>query len=108
MTMDAVSATIVLGGQAIILKYERSKEIYYFYVNIMNILNCFDGGIGTNMRKAACPLGGMDSSNPHLQRGQWLHHHDGGVCCVFLCCCGWTRDVTSSSYVKRYERITLR
>jgi hypothetical protein len=24
-----------------------------------------------------------------------------------LCCCGWTRDVTSSSYVKNGTKITL-
>ena len=55
-------------------------------------------------------------------RAAWIHQihaaggvggsttmdHGGGVCCVFVCCCGWTQDVTSSLYVKWYERITLR
>jgi hypothetical protein len=25
-----------------------------------------------------------------------------------LCCCGWTRDITSSLYVKNGTKITLR
>jgi hypothetical protein len=74
----------------------------------MNLSKSFNSGLGQYMRKAACPLVGMDLSNPRRQRGWRLHHHGGCVCCVFVCCCGWTRDVTSSSYVKRYERITLR
>jgi hypothetical protein len=50
---------------------------------LLNLLNRFDGGIGTNMRKAAHPSGGMDSSNPHRWRGEQLHHHgDGFVCCL--------------------------
>jgi hypothetical protein len=49
----------------------------------LNLLNRFDGGIGTNMRKAAHPSGGMDSSNPYRWRGEQLHHHgDGFVCCL--------------------------
>ena len=31
------------------------------------------------MCKVVHPLGDMDSSNPHHQRGWWLHHH-GGLC----------------------------
>jgi hypothetical protein len=45
------------------------------------------------MHKAAHPLGNMDSSNPHPQRGWWLHNH-GGLC--------------HSSYVDKYHTIALR
>ncbi len=49
----------------------------------------------------------------------WIHwiHAAGGasssitMVVVFvgcLCCCGWTRDITSSSYVKNGAKITLR
>jgi hypothetical protein len=62
----------------------------------MNLLNRFDGGIGTNMHKAAHPSGGMDSSNPHRWRGEWLHHHGDGVCLLFVQMC---RLVWSSSLV---------
>ncbi len=56
-------------------------------------------------------------------RAAWIHqiHAAGGVdgsttmvvvfvVCLFVvvCCCRWTCDITSSLYVKRYERITLR
>jgi hypothetical protein len=50
----------------------------------LNLLNRFDGGIGTNMRKAARQSGGMDSSNPRRWRGERLHHHGDGVCLLFV------------------------
>ena len=50
-----------------------------FYFNLLNLLNRFDGGIGTNMRKTTHPSGGMGSSNPRHWRGEWLHHHGDGV-----------------------------
>ncbi len=50
----------------------------------MNLSRPFDGGLAKGMREAACPLGGMDSSNPQRRRGWQLHHHGGGVCCVFV------------------------
>jgi len=52
----------------------------YFYFDLWNLLNRFDGGIGTNMHKAAHPLGGVGSSNPHRWMGERLHHHGYGVC----------------------------
>ncbi len=56
-------------------------------------------------------------ARPPTTRTVWIHriHAAGGasgsitMVVVFvgcLWCCGWTRDVTSSLYVKRYERIT--
>jgi hypothetical protein len=50
------------------------------YINLLNLLNRFNGGIGTNMRKATHPSGGMGSSNPRRWRGKRLHHHGDGVC----------------------------
>jgi hypothetical protein len=50
----------------------------------LNLLNCFDGGIGKIMRKAAHPSSGMDSSNPRRWRGKRLHHHGDGVCLLFV------------------------
>jgi hypothetical protein len=50
----------------------------------LNLLNRFDGGIRTNMRKAARPSSGMDSSNPRRWRGERLHHHGDGVCLLFV------------------------
>ena len=55
-------------------------------------------------------------ARPPAPRAALIHqiHAAGGgdgsttMVVVFVCCRGWTRDVTSSSYVKRYERITLR
>ncbi len=44
----------------------------------------FNSGLGKWMRKAACPLGGVDSLNPCRWRGEQLHHHGGGVCWLFV------------------------
>ena len=46
----------------------------------MNLFKSFDSGLGKNMRRAARPLGGLDSSNPRRWRGWRLHHHGDGVC----------------------------
>ena len=55
-----------------------------FYINLLNLLNRFDGGIGTNMRKAAHPLGGMGSSNPRRWRGERLQHHGDVIVMLFV------------------------
>jgi hypothetical protein len=39
-------------------------KLIIFYFNLLNLSNRFDIGIGTSMRKAAHPPGGMGSSNP--------------------------------------------
>ncbi len=70
---------------------------------MLNLLNRIDGGIGTNMRKAAHPSGGMDSSNPHRWRGEQLHHHGDGVCLLFVLFCAVSSDRRHSSYVDKYE-----
>jgi len=46
-----------------------------FYINCMNLLNPFEGGIEKCMCKAAHPWGGLDSSKSRRRRGWWLHHH---------------------------------
>jgi hypothetical protein len=51
-------------------------------LNLWNLFNRFNGDIGTNMRKATHPSGGMGSSNPCRWRGERLHH-GGGVYLLF-------------------------
>jgi hypothetical protein len=75
MAMDAVSATIVAGGQA-------RLENNYFYLLILP--KSFNSSLRTNMSKAARHSGGVDSSNPRRWRGERLHHHGGGVCWLFV------------------------
>jgi hypothetical protein len=50
----------------------------------MNLTKPFNSGLGKWMRKAARPLGGVDSLNPHRWRGERLHHDGGGVCWLFV------------------------
>jgi hypothetical protein len=76
-------ATIVTSGQALIQLNIRLIKIY-FYINLMNQTKSFDSGLGTNMRKAAPPLGGVVSLNPHRWRGERLHQHGGGVCWLLM------------------------
>jgi hypothetical protein len=65
------------------IKHRGKHKLINFYINLLNLLNRFDGGIGTSMSKAAHPSGGVDSSNPHSWRGERLHH-GGGVCLLFV------------------------
>jgi hypothetical protein len=48
------------------IKHRGRHQFIKAYFNLLNLLNRFDGGLGTNMRKAAHPSGGMGSSNPVL------------------------------------------
>jgi hypothetical protein len=82
--MDAVLATIVTGGQALIQLSIRLIKNIDFYINLTNQKISFDSSLGTNMHKAARPSGGMVSSNPHCWRGERHHHHGGGVCWLFV------------------------
>jgi hypothetical protein len=74
----------------------------------MNLFKSFDSGLGQYMRKA-----------PPTPWAAWNHqiYAAGGASgfttmvvmfVVCLCCCGWTRDITSSAYVKNGTKITLR
>ena len=58
-----------------LIKQEASNYYINFYFNLLNLLNRFDGGNGTNMRKAAHPSGGMGSSKPRHWRGERLQHY---------------------------------
>ena len=62
-----------------LIKHRGRHKLINFYFDLLNLLNRFDGGIGTNMRKAAHPSGGMGSSNLRRWRGERLHHHGDGV-----------------------------
>ena len=78
MIRDTVLVTIVAGRRARIGLTQRIEITFYF--DLWILLNRFDGGIGTSMRKAAHPSGGMGSSNPRRWRGERLHHHGDRVC----------------------------
>ncbi len=60
------------------IKYRGKHKLINFPINLLNLLNRFDGGIGTSM------LGGVGSSNPRHWRGERLHNHGDGVCLFVL------------------------
>ena len=66
-------------------------------MNLLDLLNRFDGGIGTSMRKAAHPSGSVGSSNPCRWRGKRLHNHGDGVCLFVLFV--WFCLMTRQSYL---------
>ncbi len=59
---------------------DRRQFNHFYNRNLLNLLNHFDEGNGTNMRKAAHPLGGVGSSNTCRWRGEQFHHHGDGIC----------------------------
>jgi len=63
-----------------LIKLRGKHKLINFYINLLNLLSRFDGGIGTSMCKDAHPSGGVGSSNPRPWRGDRLHHHGDGVC----------------------------
>jgi hypothetical protein len=83
-TMDAVLATIVAGGRALIQLNIRSIKIYYFYINLLILPKPFDSGLGTDMSKAARHSDCVDSLNSCRWRGKRPHHHGGAVCWLFV------------------------
>ncbi len=90
------------------IKHRGQHKWINFYFNLLNLLNCFNGGIRKNMRKDAHPSSGMDSSNPHRWRGKRLHHHGDVVCHVVCAFCAVLSGSCHLSYVDKYGRITLR
>ena len=73
----------------------KSKEL-------LNLLNRFDVGLGTNMSKTAHPSGGMGSSNPRRWRGEQLQHHGDVVYHVVCAFCAvsdsWLVSHTHRTY----------
>jgi hypothetical protein len=106
--MDAVSATIVDGGWAILLKTQRSIEKKYFLLYFKSYYSIFFGcGLSQPLGRVAHTLDCADTSNPCRLKGKRLCHHGRGIYCTF-CGLWWlSRDVTSSSYVEKYQEITL-
>jgi hypothetical protein len=105
--MDAVSATIVDGGRGILLKTQRSIEkkfSLYFKSYYSNFL-------------AAASANPLDGSPTHwivqihqihaASRANGSPTMVGVFIALFVGCGGWSRDVTSSSYVEKYQETTL-
>ena len=75
-------------GVKLLSNHEAQFKSWCIYAPlVVKLLNCFDGGIGTNMRKAPHPSGVMGSSNPRCWRCEQLHHHGDGVCYVICAFC---------------------
>jgi hypothetical protein len=83
-TMDAVLATIVDGGWAILLKTQRSIEKKIFLLYFKSYYSIFFGcGLGQPLGRVARALGCADTSNPRHLKDKWLRHHGRGIYCTF-------------------------
>jgi hypothetical protein len=82
--MDAVLAAIVDGGQAILLKTQRSIEKNYFSF-FFRVTTVFFFGCGLSQRfgQVARALDCADTSNPRCLKGKRLRHHGRGIYCTF-------------------------
>ena len=69
------------------MKHRGKHKLINFYINLLNLLNRFNGSIGTSMHKDAHPLGGVGSSNSRRWKGKRLHHHGDGVCWMICAFC---------------------
>ncbi len=61
--MDAISATIVAGGQARIQSNIGRYKYIDFYINLLILTKLFNSGLRKYMHKATCPSGGVDLLN---------------------------------------------
>jgi hypothetical protein len=66
------------------IKYKVDKKYIDFFINLLILPKPFDSGLGTNMRKAAHQLDGVDSLNPRCWRGERINKHGSGVCWLFV------------------------
>jgi hypothetical protein len=107
-TMDVILASIVGGRRAILLKTQRSmkKIISSLFKELLQFF--FGCGLSQPLGRVICTLDCADTSNSRRLKGKRLCHHARGIYCTFLGCGGWSRDVTGSSYVEKYQEITLR
>ncbi len=81
--MDAVLATIVASGWALIQLNIRLIKIYWFLHQIIDSTKLWQRP--WNEHAQGCPplrRCGLIESMP--RRGKWLHHHGGGVCWLFV------------------------
>jgi hypothetical protein len=89
------------------IKHRGRYNNINFYFKLKNLLNCFNGSLEQYMQR------------PPATWAVWIHriHATGGangpitmvvIFVVCLCCCGWTQDVTSSLYVKKWYKNNLK
>jgi hypothetical protein len=106
--MDAVLATIVDGGWAILLKTQRLIEKNYLSF-ILKATTVFSFAAAS-----ANPLDGSLAHwivQIHQIHAAWRANGSATMVGIFIAlfvgCGGWFRDLTSSLYVKKYQEITL-
>jgi hypothetical protein len=81
--MDAVLATIVNGGWAILLKTQRSIKKYFSFILRVTTVFFFSCGLSQPLGRVTRALDCADTSNPRRLKGKQLHHHGRGIYCTF-------------------------
>jgi hypothetical protein len=82
--MDAILATIVDGGRAILLKIQRLIEKKYFsFILRVTTVFFFGCGLSQPLGRVTCMLNCADTSNPRRLKGKRLRHHGRDIYCTF-------------------------
>ena len=76
--MDAILATIVNGGRAIILKLERQYN-FFFSFSLLILIKPINDGLVQPLPRRLPGVGYARPTKPCRWRGKRLHH-DGDVC----------------------------
>jgi hypothetical protein len=81
--MDAIVATVVDGGRAIVVIYIEGVEINYFSCIFLIMLEPFDGGLVQPLAKRLSGVGCARPTKPCHWRGKRLHHGEDVCVLVF-------------------------
>ncbi len=108
MTMDAVSATIVLGGQAILLKYRGWWKWINIYFNLSVTTVFLQPVPSPNYPPGRPHIGSCGLIKSLLLEGRAAPPPWSQCFWQFVVCSEWSCDDASSPYVKIGTKLTLR
>jgi hypothetical protein len=80
--MDAVLATIVDGGRAIILNFREAVQFFFFSFSLLILIKPIDDGLVQPLPRRLPGVGYARPTKPCRWRGKRLHH--GGDVCVLV------------------------
>jgi hypothetical protein len=80
--MDAILATVVNGGRAIILNFREAVQIFFFSFSLLILIKPIDDGLVQPLPRRLPGVGYARPTKPCRWRGKRLHH--GGDVCVLV------------------------
>jgi hypothetical protein len=80
--MDAILATIIDGGRAIILNFREAVQFVFFSFSLLILIKPIDDGLVQPLPRRLPGVGFACPTKPCRWRGKRLHH--GGDVCVLV------------------------